>query len=206
MPKSIAVFADVICPWCYLGKRNLEQALKEFAGRPLPPIHHLPFELNPDTPAEGVNRREYLQAKYGRSLEDAEVRLVSLGKEVGIEYDFDKAVMIPNTRNAHRLIWFAAETNPALDIQEHLFYSYFTLGLDLGKSAVLTDIAKEAGLTVPEGFFDSDQGLREVEQLEFHARQIGVQGVPFFLFDDRLALSGAQPVSVFQQALEQAFA
>lgn len=206
MSKSIAVFADVICPWCYLGKKHLERALADFSADEQPTIVSLPFELNPETPAEGMNRREYLESKYGSgSLKAAEERLVALGKEARIEYNFEKADFIPNTRKAHRLIWFAAQAEPNLDLEERLFFGYFTLGLDIGKNDVLEKIAAEAGLRLPEGFFDSEQGSDEVENLEREARRIGVQGVPFFILDNRLALSGAQPVSVFQQALSEAF-
>jgi len=200
-PPSVFVFSDVICPWCYLGKRNLEKALQTTAGPGL--VQYWPFELNPNTPEGGVNRTEYLGARYGPALKDAEERLKTLGREAGIEYNFDRADFIPNTRKAHRLIWFASQSHPEMDLVDRLFFSYFTLGLDIGNNAILERIATDEGLELPAGFLDSTQGNREVEELEQKASQLGVRGVPFFVLDNRLALSGAQSVAVFLEAFAQ---
>lgn len=206
MVRTIDIFSDVICPWCYLGKANLERAVAALPESERPQIRLLPYELNPSTPAEGVNRREYLEAKYGRSIDAAERRLESMGREAGIEFRFDAAARIPNTFHAHRLILHASSLGREKEMVDALFYAYFTEGRDIGQAEVLEEIAERAGLERAQvrTVLSGDAGSEEVRMLENQAREIGISGVPFFIIDSRYGVSGAQTAEVFSEILKKA--
>ena len=201
---TIDVISDVICPWCFIGKRRLEKAL---AGRPATVRWH-PFQLNPDMPREGIDRKEYRIRKFGsweRSLElDAQV--AAAGRGEGITFDFDRMARTPNTLDAHRIIWLAGERGVQDAVVEALFLAYFTDGRDLSDRATLAEVAAGAGLDRDEvvELLEGDKGLDVVRAGEEQARRIGVSGVPFFVVNGKVALSGAQPPEMFRQAFEQA--
>ena len=201
---TIDVISDVICPWCFIGKRRLEKAL---AGRPATVRWH-PFQLNPDMPREGIDRKEYRIRKFGsweRSLElDAQV--AAAGRGEGIAFDFDRMARTPNTLDAHRIIWLAGERGVQDAVVEALFLAYFTDGRDLSDRATLAEVAAGAGLDRDEvvELLEGDKGLDVVRAGEEQARRIGVSGVPFFVVNGKVALSGAQPPEMFRQAFEQA--
>jgi len=191
-PLSITVYSDVICPWCYVGKRRLEAALAE-PGMPAP-IHLAwrPFELNPEMPVEGVERKVYRARKFGaaRSAE-LDARMLATGREVGIAFAFEHMERTPNTRLAHRLIW------------ERLFAAYFEQGLDIGRADVLAQIADAAGLE-PRGTSQALAGaesLKAVSGLEQEGYAMGIQGVPFFILLGKYAVEGAQPPEFWREAL-----
>lgn len=206
MVRTIDIFSDVVCPWCYLGKANLEKALAALPESDRPQIRLLPYELNPATPAEGVNRREYLEARYGSSIAAAERRLESMGKEAGIDFRFNAAETIPNTFHAHRLILHASHQGREKEMVDALFYAYFTEGRDVGRIDVLKEIAAKVGLEKGpvDEVLSSDAGSEEVRMLEQQAREIGINGVPFFIIDSRYGVSGAQTVEVFADILKKA--
>lgn len=206
MPEIIEIYSDIICPWCYLGKRNLDAALRDFSESSMPEIRFLPFELNPGTPLEGVNRREYLEAKYGSSIAAAEKRLVTMGKDADIEFNFDAAEKIPNTFKAHRLLWMSHEFEKQKALSEALFEAYFTKGRDMNHDASLLEIAVSAGLEAAavQALLGSDRGDDEVRELERRASELGITGVPFFIIDGKYGVSGAQPVDVFREILAKA--
>jgi predicted DsbA family dithiol-disulfide isomerase len=201
---TIDVISDVICPWCLIGKRRLEKAL---GNRPAVVRWH-PFQLNPDMPREGIERRAYRIRKFGsweRSLE-LDARVTAAGQGEGIVFNFDKIARTPNTLDAHRIIWLAGERGVQDAVVEALFLAYFTDGRDLSERKTLAEIAAEAGLDGADvdGLLAGDGGLDLVRAGEEQARRLGVTGVPFIVANGRVALSGAQPPELFLQAFEQA--
>ncbi len=202
----ITIYSDVICPWCYVGKRRFEKAL----GAPGMPrqlaITWRPFELNPDMPAEGIERAVYRVTKFGPDkARQLDQQMTETGREVGIAFAFDKVPRTPNTRLAHRLIWQAErqglEAQSAL--VDRLFEAYFEQGLDIGRQDVLLELANSAGLDPEEARFalESDGSLTAVLGLEAAGINMGIRGVPYFVLIDKYAISGAQPPEVWQDAL-----
>jgi predicted DsbA family dithiol-disulfide isomerase len=202
----IDIVSDMICPWCYLGKRRLEAAL---AGRPdlAAEIHWLPFELNPAMPEGGLPRDEYLAAKLGGldALREAQSRLTELGAREGIVYRFDRIALSPNTRRAHALARIAAEAGREDAVIDALFRAYFEDGDDIGDIGTLVRIAAGAGLGGPavETRLRSGVDGPAIESLEREIRAAGISGVPLFILDRRLALSGAQEPQAFERAFRQ---
>jgi len=205
MPLKIEIYSDVICPWCYLGKRHLELALRSIEPPPEVEIQYLPFELNPAMPEEGLDRKRYLESKYGFAIEGAHRRLESWGKEAGITYRFEDAQKIPNTFNAHRVIWLAGKEGVQPQVVEALFKGYFTDLKELGNQSALAEIADSAGLSRSkvEGFLKGQQGVEEVRALEEKAYNLGLSGVPHFIFEGAGEISGAHPVETFVSILAQ---
>ena len=201
----IDVFSDVVCPWCFVGKRRLEQAL-DAAKIADAEVHWHAFQLNPDLPPEGVDRRQYLEAKFGPgAMERIHARLDEAGRSAGIDFQFDKIQRSPNTLDAHRLLWLAGTRGRQGPLKEALLRAYFLEGRDVGDRAVLADIAARVGMDgdIP-AWLASDAGIREVREDLMQAARFQISGVPFFIFEGRLALSGAQPPEVFLQALDAA--
>ena len=200
---TIDVISDVICPWCFIGKRRLEKALN---GRPAAVRWH-PFQLNPDMPGEGLDRRSYRIGKFGswERSQELDARVAAAGEGEGIVFRFDRMARTPNTLHAHRIIWLAGERGVQDAVVEALFQAYFTEGRDLSDRATLAGIAAEAGLDRAEvnGLMAGDGGLDVVRAGEEQARRLGVSGVPFFVVNGRVALSGALPPELFRQAFEQ---
>ena len=208
MTISVDVTSDVICPWCFIGKRRLEQAVAACRGEHDVRVRWHPFQLNPSIPKGGMNRKEYRTTKFGsweRSLElDAQV--TAAGKEEGITFAFDKIIRTPNTLDAHRLIWLADQEGVQDAVVEAVFRAYFTEGRDISRTVVLLDVVVEAGLNRnrAEAVLNSDEGLAALQVAEEHARRASVQGVPYFLINSTLALSGAREPSAFLAAFQQA--
>ena len=201
----IDVFSDVVCPWCFVGKRRLEQALAE-SGLADAEIHWHAFQLNPDLPPEGVDRRRYLESKFGvGAIERIHARLDEAGRSAGISFQFDRIQRSPNTRDAHRLLWLAGTLGRQGALKEALMNAYFIEGRDVGDRRVLTEIAAAVGIDadVP-AFLAGDGGVRAVEEDLRTAAQLQITGVPFFILDERIGLAGAQPPEVFRQALDAA--
>ncbi len=211
-PLSIDIVSDVVCPWCYVGKRRLEAALAQRASDEAQPAHvrWLAFQLNPDIPATGVDRRSYLEQKFGGPERAKQIyaRIKAAGDEVGIPFDFERIVRQPNTVNAHRLTAWAQDLDPnAADaLVERLFHAYFVDGIDIGSIEALATLAGDAGFDAgaARAWLVSDAGRSAVAAEERRARQLGVTGVPFFVFNQRLAVSGAQPPEILLDAIEQA--
>jgi predicted DsbA family dithiol-disulfide isomerase len=196
----IDIVSDVICPWCFIGKRRLERAL---ALRPeLPPeITWRPFQLNPDMPAEGIDRRAYLAAKFGGNGQADRIyaNVSEAGTTVDIRFAFDRIRRTPNTRDAHRLIRYATAAGRADALVEALFQGYFIDGRDIGDRATLAAIAGEVGLDAGD-VADWLAGPAELEQVlaeDRNARRIGINAVPCFIFEQQYAISGAQEPEFF---------
>jgi predicted DsbA family dithiol-disulfide isomerase len=205
-PLTIDIVSDVVCPWCYLGEKRLEQALAEEAGPVV--VRWRPYQLDPTIPEGGLDRAEYMEKKFGKSgrLQSVHDNLTRLGAEVGLPFAFDKITRSPNTLDAHRLIRWAASAGVQSRVVDRLFEAYFVEGRDIGDRVVLTEIAAECGLDadlverlLAEGA-DSEVVRQEVEQ----AQAMGISGVPFFIFAGRLGVPGAQEPSALRQAMAEA--
>jgi len=206
---TIDLVSDVVCPWCYLGKARLDLAIAEVQDEIGIDVNWRPYQLNPDYPPEGVDHQVELAKKLGgkEQMDRAHAHLRQLGAEVGIYFDFDAIKVGPNTLDAHRLIhWAGQESREAQTVVvDLLFKANFEQGRNIGDQAVLLDIAAEAGLSraviesLLSGDADVDHVLAEVEA----AKQMGVNGVPFFIFDQQYAVSGAQPPEELANALRE---
>jgi predicted DsbA family dithiol-disulfide isomerase len=206
MSLTIAVFSDVICPWCYVGKRRLERALDELDLRASSKIRWLPFELNPDMPEEGMERSLYRARKFGAERSAMlDQQMTATGREARITFRFDRMRRTPNTRRAHMLIAGAEATSSADGLVEALFRAYFEEGRDIGNAEVLVEIAASAGVprALAESFLADDQLRAGVVDLERQASRLNISGVPFFIVDDAWALSGAQSAATWMSALKQ---
>ncbi len=196
------VFSDTICPWCYVGKRRLERALKARPQRNLT-VRWRAFQLNPGMPAGGMERRAYIETKFGgseraRVIYDS-VRAVGLSE--GIEFAFDRIKRTPNTLHSHRLLRFAAARERQNEMLEALFRAYFVAGRNVGDRDVLAEISADAGLDAQQAveYLAGDADTDAILDEEALARRAGINGVPCFIFNGRYALSGAQePEALFQ--------
>jgi predicted DsbA family dithiol-disulfide isomerase len=211
MTLRIDVISDVVCPWCYIGKRRLEQALELFRRSvdvaELEVVWH-PFQLNPQLPLQGIARSEYLSRKFGSRADDIYARVTAVGRSVGIDFAFERIVRQPNTVPAHQLIGFARSQGRQDEIVESLFRGYFLEGADLTQTDDLIQLARRAGLEdgATRASLDDDAQRQEVLAQDEQARALGVSGVPFFIFDQRLTVSGAQEPQVLLRALREATA
>jgi predicted DsbA family dithiol-disulfide isomerase len=211
---AIDIVSDVVCPWCYIGKRKLEAALSELATQnppQEPAVRWHPFQLNPDLPAEGIPRTAYLRAKFGGDGRPADIyaRVMAVGAEVGIAFDFDRIQVQPNTLAAHRLIAWAQERgDPRLtsDLVERLFEAYLVQGRSIGDAEVLAAIASESGLdpVAARQMLASAEGLAAVAAEDREARSVGINGVPFFIFNGSTAVSGAHEPKTLLEAIAKA--
>jgi predicted DsbA family dithiol-disulfide isomerase len=202
MNLAIDVLSDVICPWCYIGKRRLEKAIAAF-DEPVK-VRWLPFQLNPTMPREGVGRRDYRTKKFGswERSQELDARLVAVGKEEGISFAFDRMEWTPNTLDAHRLIWLAEKQGVQDAVVEALFRAYFTEGRDISNRQTILDVVAGADLDRHEGeaVLNSDDGLEAIKDAEALARRLRVDGVPFFVVNGKIMLSGAQQPEAFLAA------
>jgi len=203
-PLSIIVYSDVICPWCYVGKRRLEAALGDPGVPSLIRFSWRPFELNPDLPAEGVERQTYRAQKFGETRSaELDRNMIETGRELGIAFAFDRMRRTPNTRLAHRLIWEADRQRRQDAMVERLFHGYFEEALDIGAPDVLERLAAESGLEADgvERALTGGDSLDAVTQLEQQGYRMGIQGVPFFILLQKYGVSGAQPPEFWRDAL-----
>ena len=208
-PISIDVYSDVVCPWCYIGKRRLEQALVRLGEQNMAVTPNWrAFQLNPEMPAAGVARKEYVETKFGgpERAKGIYARVAAVGNEVGIPFQFEKIERQPNTLNAHRLIRYAGDHGKQDAVVEALFHEFFLALRDIGDVAVLSDIAATAGLNrdAVYAYLSSEQGADAAREEDAVARQLGITGVPFFVFGGKVAVSGAQEAKALVQAYEQA--
>jgi predicted DsbA family dithiol-disulfide isomerase len=206
MSLAVDVISDVICPWCYVGKRRLEKATAAVGG-PVA-VRWLPFQLNPAMPKEGVSRREYRTRKFGswERSQELDARVVAAGETEGIHFAFDRIERTPNTLDAHRLVWLAERQGVQDAVVEALFRAYFTEGRDISHRQTLLDVVAEAGLDRhgAEATLNGDDGLDAIKDADALARQLGVDGVPFFIVNGTITLSGAQQPGAFLEAFRQA--
>ncbi|AWB25078.1 DsbA family oxidoreductase [Methylobacterium currus] len=207
MPLTISVFSDVICPWCYVGKRRLERALDQLGQRESTTIEWLPFELNPDMPAGGIERAHYRARKFGaeRSAQ-LDAQMAELGRQEGIGFAFERMTRTPSTRRAHMLIAAATRHGRADQAVDALFRAYFEEGRDVGDPDVLRQIGVAAGLEreIVDDALGNEQLRQLVEAVEQQAAEMRIAGVPFFIVDRKWAVSGAQTTEQWLAALSAA--
>lgn len=213
---QIDVVSDVVCPWCYIGKRHLESAVSQWqAQHPDAPVNirwH-PFQLNPDLPPEGTDRKSYLEAKFGGAQRASEIyaRVKAAGRNAGLELNFDGIARQPNTLAAHALIAYAQSVGNGEQgdaIAERLFKAYFVDGDFIGDIDVLVQIATECGLDAEatRAVLTEAATLQQIAAQDAGVRQQGISGVPFFVFNQKVALSGAQPPEVMLDAMAKSLA
>jgi predicted DsbA family dithiol-disulfide isomerase len=202
----IDIYSDTVCPWCYLGKRRFELAV---AARPQyePRVTWRPFELNPDIPAEGVDRAGYLAAKFGtpEQVAEAHAELERQGEASGIEFRFDLIERMPNTRRSHLLMAHAARSGRQTVVMERVMRAYLEEGCDIGDIEVLVRLGVEAGLTEHESrsALILRAGQDGVVAAERHAAVLGITSIPTFIFDGQYTISGAQEVGTLARVLDQ---
>ena len=210
----VDIVSDVVCPWCYIGKRKLETALADLQARE-PGLaiqcRWHPFQLNPDLPPDGIARADYLDAKFGGKARASDIyaRVLAAGVDVGIAFEFERIDRQPNTLDAHRLIAWAQQRGdgPATDaLVEHLFRAYFIEGRRLTDTGALIAIARESGFPEHEvrAMLASAAGRADVEAEDREARAVGIGGVPFFIFNGRTAVSGAHDPATLLEAIAAA--
>ena len=198
------IFSDPICPWCYIGKANLDRALEAHADHPFEIEWH-PFQLNPDMPPEGADRRPYLEAKFsGRDKAvTAYARVSEAAVAAGVVIDFEAMARVPNTLDAHRLIHWAGLEGRQSVMVAALFRAYFRDGKDIGDAATLAALAGDAGLdaTLITRLLATDADRADLAARDAHARQKGVNAVPTFVIANQYVLSGAQPVDLWASVI-----
>jgi len=210
MALAIDIVSDVVCPWCYIGKRRLEAALELYREQrpdaPAPVVTFHPFELNPDMPREGISRADYIAKKFGARGYSAHERLVHAGAQLGIPFAFDGIQRQPNTLAAHALIEAGRRRGVQGAVKEAMLKAFFVDALDLTDEDTLVRIAADAGLdrSDAEAAAADEELRRAVAEEQDKARAMGVQGVPFFIFNGRLAVEGAQGPEVLLEAMLEA--
>jgi predicted DsbA family dithiol-disulfide isomerase len=202
---QIDIYSDIVCPWCYVGKRRLERALTSIGGD----VHVTwrPFQLNPTMPLDGMNRKAYLEAKFGSldAFRQMEEHVLAASEVERIAFAFEKIARTSNTFAAHRLIWLGERSGCQNAVVDSLFQGYFEEGADIGSIPTLIRLAARAGLNekIVGRYLQSDEGTAEVKAEEAVGHKLGIRGVPYFVVDGIYAISGAQPVDVFVSALKR---
>lgn len=204
---TIDIYSDVVCPWCYIGKRRLERALEQLNGSLEARVTWRPFQLNPTMPKDGMDRTSYLEAKFGSldSFRQLEEHVLAAGASEQIAFVFEKIARTPNTFLAHRLIWLAEREGCQDAVVTSLFRGYFEEGADIGAIATLIRLAGRAGLSqdIVERVLQNEEGTAEVKAEEAAGHKLGIRGVPYFLVNGTYPISGAQPVESFVSALKR---
>ena len=200
------IISDPICPWCYISKANLDRAIAETGENPFE-IDWRIFQLNPDMPPEGMDRRSYLEDKFGGPEHAREIyaRVEAAAAEAGLDMQFDRIPSTPNTMDAHRLIRWSRATGHQSAVVERLFADYFTNGRDISDHEVLLDAAESVGMEreVVARLLAGDADRGQLREEEAAARQMGVSGVPCFILGGRYVLQGAQPVETWAKVIRE---
>lgn len=203
---SVEIYSDVICPWCYVGKRRLEQAIASLSDAHQVRVKWMPFQLNPDMPPEGMNRVEYRTQKFGsvKRSEELESRFLIASADTKIPFHFDRIKRTPNTLDAHRMILLADQKGIQDAVVEQLFHAYFVEARNLSDRETLTDIVCKAGMERAdvEQILNSEEGLDEIREAATFAKRNHIGGVPLFILNQEIMLSGAQPAETFRTAFQ----
>jgi predicted DsbA family dithiol-disulfide isomerase len=205
--NTIAIYSDLICPWCYIGKRRMEQALRQIpSGTEVSRSWH-PFQLNPDMPHEGLNRKMYRSEKFGswERSQAMDEQVTAVGKSVGIEFRYDLQTHTPNTFDSHRLVWLAKAAGVQDAVIEALFRGYFCEGANFAGRQKLIEVGVSAGMDAVqlERSLIGEERASGVQEEERRARMLGIPGVPFYLINKAVSFSGAQPAEAFLDALRR---
>ena len=208
MVIDLEIYSDVVCPWCFVGKRRMEKAEALIKGRHEIKKIWRPFELNPGMPPEGKDRKSYLAAKFGgqERLVAMDQRMALVGDGEGIAFAQERMKVVPNTFDAHRLIWNAGKAGHGEAMAETLFRAYFLEGTDIGDGRVLSELGVHKGMDAKGilAWLESDIGVAEVRAEEQRGLDLGIGGVPFYVANGKLALEGAQDVDSFVAFFESA--
>ena len=203
---KLDILSDPICPWCFIGKTQLDRALEGVEQTIFTREWH-PFQLNPDMPAGGMDRREYLERKFGGKdgAVQAYAQIEDHAKAIGLDIDFAAMKRTPSTVDAHRLIYWAGLESVQDIVVEHLFDAYFCKGQDIGDAGTLVSIADKAGLDadVITRLLSGDQDAQLIRDRDAHSRQRGVNSVPTFIVDNQYAVPGAQPPEVWAKVVQE---
>ncbi|WP_101443625.1 DsbA family oxidoreductase [Pontibacter ramchanderi] len=206
---KIDIFSDINCPWCYVGERRLSKALQEVSDKYEAEISFKAFELNPNIPQDGMGRRDYFKGNYGEQIlaqiPAMDERMTAAGSEEGIQFNFSEEMTVNNTFNGHRLIWLAGQYGVQHEVAGALFKAYFTDNRPMNDTAVLKEIGIAQGIPAErlENFFESEEGKKEIREMEAFAQSAGITGVPAFVINDQYLVSGAQPAETFLNVFKQ---
>ena len=198
---KIDIVSDVVCPWCVVGYKNLQKALKNLEHEMDFTVSWRPYELHPEIPESGYDKELYMKQKFGNSSgSDFAATMKKIGEELGFEFNFSKSRRIPNTFKAHRLIWSIKDLAQQTQLSEALFYAHFTEGKDVGSTEVLAKIGEEIGLNKKKTieFLESKEGGKEVADLEINAMENAITSVPTYIINDRFILHGGQEPETFE--------
>ena len=203
---EIKMFSDTICGWCYIGKERLKQALREVGGNGIK-VTNLPFQLNPDMPMEGMDRIQYIKKKFG-SIENAKPmydNMILQGQQENLEIKLDKIKKTPNTVKSHLLIDYAKLNKVENEVIDSIFESYFFKAKDIGDENVLLEIGKKHDLDIKglEKFITQKENLQKIDKLDTIAKQMGISGVPFYIFNDKISISGAETMENLTKAINK---
>ena len=202
---QLDVISDTVCPWCYIGKKRLDAALAE-RGKDDVVVNWRPYQLDPSIPAEGIDRKAYYERKFGAERAKAAGETIKeFGEAVGIKFAFEKIERSPNTLDSHRLIRWAGSAGVQDKVVNLLFERYFEEGLDIGDHGVLLETAKEAGMDqdIVRDLLASDADLKLIQQEDYAAREMGISGVPCFLFEGKYAIVGAQETETLVRTFDK---
>jgi len=200
------MFSDTICGWCYIGKERLSQALKKL-NLPETIVMNLPLQLNPSMPKDGMDRIEYIKTKFG-SIENAKPmydNMILQGEQENLQIKLDKIKRTPNTVKSHLLIDLARKYKAENEVISDLFESYFNKAKDIGDEEVLMSIAKKNNLDVNEvkTYLNDEENIKKIDKMDNVAKEMGITGVPFYVFNDQLSISGAQSVEQLVEAIKK---
>ena len=204
----VEIISDLICPWCFIGKKRFELALAQIDFADQVRVIWRPFQLNPDMPTEGLNRRQYRTKKFGswEHSQKLDAQVAEAGLEMGIPFNYEIVEKTPNTFLGHRLIWYANQKGKQDAVVEALFKAYFCDGLDVGEIATLVKVGIQAGLEEQpvSDFLRSTEGTKEVQEEEARSKLLGVSGVPAFILNGEPIFSGAQDPNTIIKSLREA--
>lgn len=205
---KIDIVSDVVCPWCTIGYKRLEKAISELGiGDRVDLVWH-PFELNPHMPAEGQNVQEHIAEKYGSTLEqqkESQRRMAEIGAELGFTFDYFDDMRMANTFDAHILLEYAKDFGKQTELKMRLTKAFFSERKDVSKKDVLKEALLDVGLNAEEALakLENDEARQEVRTQQNHWKNLGVNSVPTIVFNNKSAVTGAQPVHIFKQILSE---
>lgn len=208
---KIDIISDIVCPWCIIGYKRLEQAISEMKIQDKVELEWQPFELNPDMPAEGEDLQEHITRKYGSTPEESvrsRANMANLGEELGFKFEFFDGKRIVNTRDAHILLEYAKENGKQTELKLRLLEAYFSEGKDVSDRQILLQEAQQIGLNVEEALakLDDENARGQIQAQETYWQSLGVSSVPTVVFNKSTALTGAQPVEVYKKVLTELLA
>ncbi|RXG23727.1 DsbA family oxidoreductase [Leeuwenhoekiella aequorea] len=206
---KIDIVSDVVCPWCIIGYKRLDKAIRELGLEDQIELEWQPFELNPNMPVEGQNLREHIAEKYGSTTaqqEESQQRMIDAGAELGFTFDYFEEMRMANTFDAHILLEYAKDFGKQTELKMQLIKAFFSERKDVSKQSVLKEALLKVGLNAEEALkrLDSEEARYEVRTTQSYWKNLGVNSVPTVVFDRKSAVTGAQPVDVFKQVLLEA--